>query len=790
MGISSLYKNLTFTKGSSSASSKKNESNAEPPQSMSMLARSINDEFSDYDGEEHEDENDIEVDEKYANEGNIKDKVYGERINRGEPLNWLNSPATTKGSSSYTKKYGIGAKLMMKMGYVEGTGLGSDNRGIVNPIETKLRPQGLGIGGVKEKIHDSDEAMSSSDEKKHEKQDKLEPQIDIFELIEDLELKGVEVPMKYKELSDNIEKQDIRHGNHVISNELTEAYEKLNRINNELESVIKDERFHGFQLKEIEARLNSQNEEIVQTERIVDLIESFNKEYILISDEHQKVTLVSGTLKKLTNEPYSSFKGIRETFVSIVSPIMSELFQKYFEEALDPNHLLIIILSDWAYIYREIEIIDLNQLGHWDSLIYSNIKQKLKVIIDDETKKDTVHAQLMDLLHIWMNAPVLINPTLSISNNLANEVILPFLNKKLELWSPGEDPNNSPHNFIMDYLSLLSSDESLTVGKTLIHTILEKYLNFVVYGSESSFWEKYLITERSNEYYKGVIVTELSLLFDVWIIIFDEILGEKLSLEIQNALKMSFCTFMSIHEEFSWLGSKLEFAKLELVFLLIFNFKQCKLLNEQQTIVLLQFKFFNPWIKTLVLWLQKIDYNSLQISQWYRMWYDWFCNSIKEYGMTSLVIRMVDWYFNTALQTIKDVVNDKQSFLPILPSFENNSFPANKKIYELIVNENVSTPINAETSSINVEGIPSYQLMTTFKDIVVSYCTLNDILFSTIKNKHHHELGLPLYRLESKSGKKYSSYIQDDVLWISTNIKDSEKDEYQPISLDDLTKYF
>jgi len=172
------------------------------------------------------------------------------------------------------------------------------------------------------------------------------------------------------------------------------------------------------------------------------------------------------------------------------------------------------------------------------------------------------------------------------------------------------------------------------------------------------------------------------------------------------------------------------------------------------------------------------------------MWYDWFCNSAKEYDfVASSIIRMVDWYFNTGLQIIEDIVNEKPVSLPRLPSYENDSFPANKKIYELMLNDDAYEPNNIESSSVNVEGIPSYQLLTTFKDIVVSYCMLNDILFSTIKNKHHPELGLPLYKLESKSGKKYS-YIQDDVLWISTNLQDPDKIDYQPISLDDLTKYF
>ena len=65
-------------------------------------------------------------------------------------------------STSAPMKSKFGAKMMAKMGYVEGQGLGAQGRGRLAPIETQLRPQGIGLGAVKEKT------KQAKDEEKRE----------------------------------------------------------------------------------------------------------------------------------------------------------------------------------------------------------------------------------------------------------------------------------------------------------------------------------------------------------------------------------------------------------------------------------------------------------------------------------------------------------------------------------------------------------------------------------------------------------------------------------------------
>ena len=72
-------------------------------------------------------------------------------------------------------KMSFAQRMMAKMGYKEGEGLGIGGEGMVNPIEVKMRPQGAGVGAVKEKTQQyKDEQKRAAERRGEEYEDSSE----------------------------------------------------------------------------------------------------------------------------------------------------------------------------------------------------------------------------------------------------------------------------------------------------------------------------------------------------------------------------------------------------------------------------------------------------------------------------------------------------------------------------------------------------------------------------------------------------------------------------------------
>ncbi|KAI9666838.1 MAG: hypothetical protein M1829_005641 [Trizodia sp. TS-e1964] len=82
------------------------------------------------------------------------------------PSTFGSTPQRNRNSAPSVSKMNpnsFAAKMMAKMGYVEGQGLGKSGEGILNPIESKTRPIGVGLGAVKEKTRqDKEEAKRAA----------------------------------------------------------------------------------------------------------------------------------------------------------------------------------------------------------------------------------------------------------------------------------------------------------------------------------------------------------------------------------------------------------------------------------------------------------------------------------------------------------------------------------------------------------------------------------------------------------------------------------------------------
>ena len=245
----------------------------------------------------------------------------------------------------YTK--GIGSKLMAKMGYVPGKGLGKDGSGISAPIDVKLRPQkmGLGHGGFDEKtetIKREKQAQIKQEEQEEpqlssrwKKSKKKKPSYKTAQqlLAEQMDQEGISVSKKTIVIDMTGKEtrvlEDISKLQPTLVNRLPELRHNLGILADAHQSLltrdIKSLKEHQLKLDiALQDQIHYQNKSILDSKQLQDFQKLF-----------QVICTIKQSMQDLLHETNITWESLQDHFDSEFSILESEFYTQVLELHLD-----------------------------------------------------------------------------------------------------------------------------------------------------------------------------------------------------------------------------------------------------------------------------------------------------------------------------------------------------------------------------------------------------------------------------------------------------------------------
>lgn len=536
------------------------------------------------------------------------------------------SPAVNhyEGADSNIQRYGLGAKLMMQMGYQLGKGLGANQEGIVNPIETKLRPQGLGVGGINEKVGKN---------KKIEKSPKTSGgssatsrlKEDLFVLIELLEKIKVDVPLRYKELADDPES---------TSGELENAKLKLQSVVVDIESLDSSIRVLESGIDMAEKRRTEEQGEIEMSTKLLDKLAGLK--------DNESAMDTTTTLKELS-EQFPQYNGIQEVFMAIASSHLLELFN-----LADSTENNFSILAQWALYFRSIYDFHEEALNEWDNAILNLVKDKLN-------NADQCSAEKRETLSFWLESSIIINTPLA-TEACQESIMSPLLKELVD----SHNCQNGLESDIFNYLEIFPNDKYVL---DLCAKLRDYFTNA---------WESLHGLLDKWKHYNSQIKPALRNFHDT-----------RNLLEVHDVrVDFDICATETIHRSLVKCLGALSIGPLlrdlkdliDIIADLAFTFL---LLSEYQLELLLQFQVLNPWIRSMKMEAETSKANASRNLK------DWSSYLHKKLVQFPKLEPLFVWYINTAFQVISTENHQKIT----LPTFKGKSTLAEAEILSLLLSD-------------------------------------------------------------------------------------------------------
>lgn len=697
-------------------------------------------------------------------------------------------PAASSGGNSFA------ARMMAKMGYVEGQGLGTSGQGILNPVETVARPQGVGLGAVREKSKQAkDEAKreaarrgevleDSSDEERKRRQKRKEdrrrggiagsgtstpkgPPKPKYRTAREIEADavGLEVPNVLKSLVDATGKDQklltstagLMAPLEFVNEADGEAWKIARRARHDLEAFADEwkgltERKQYAELEEaqIVEELDTQQAVLEQLTTLTSTVASLEN-LSLEQDLDSRWEEVTTKLIDIETTYQSLIEDYQVSDVAVAA--VHPLFRQSMDE-WDP-------LQKPSYLVSNLEklqsLMSRGQRGDnavqkrrqatspYETMIYTLWLPKVRSTLLNEW--DVYEpGPATALIEAWKG----LLPDFVLLN-LLNQAIVPKLSTAIKAWKPksGRKHNGSSQSFpwwLFDWLRYL--DEHHTDPKAPT-------------GLLSDAKRKFRVILDTWDLRRGLVDK-----IELW----KEVLGSEFDKALQNHLLPRLASHL--RQEFEVNPQDQDLTAFEDVM------KWKSLFKPTVFSLLLSAEFFPKWHAILHLWLTS-DPNYEEVGQWFTWWKDQVPGDINS-------SREVSDEWNRGLEMMNlalDLGDRAKTELPPPVTTEDQRRRQNE-IHGKSHHHRVKQAAPVEKNGAAAQQRKTQIEEPSFKDIAEEWCTDEGLIMVPLREAHVQS-GRPLFRITASANGKGGVlvYLKGDVVWAQNK---KAKDVWEPIGLD------
>uniref|UniRef100_A0A060SZ92 ARAD1A18678p n=1 Tax=Blastobotrys adeninivorans TaxID=409370 RepID=A0A060SZ92_BLAAD len=674
------------------------------------------------------------------------------------------SPPVSAPSNEHSSTYGIGAKLLGKMGYVPGKGLGKEGKGIVEPIEQKLRPSLLGLGGIDEKTRQArleerrkkalekgfqgledytdDEEDDAGDERRNKSQRPTPKPKTLYKTIVELEQEGLHVPSGFR----NIVNMSRPEGSAVedlasfrSSNDNTPVPEmdslvlydrargELDQYAGEWKALQTRKRDESSRLKLLESQLDQILHDISRIKQVVDAGESLLEQ----GEAGPSIDNVVELIDKIQTDFLGEIEDLQldQLAVAAISPFYSKEVSNW-DPLTDPT----LYRDKFVHWKMALGITrpapsaseQKAQASAFETLIYTTWFPRVQSCLVNEW--DHCHpSSAILLLEEWET----LIPTY-VKQALLDRAIIPRLKKSISSWKPrakqqASDHEDAPHEWLFPWLPYLDQheiDNLVSEIKSKFSTILQAWRpsrGIPIPGLSS--WADFLGSDQMDELLVNSLLPRL---------------GQYLRRELE--INPANQNMEPLEHVLEWKG-----IIKPSIFGIIFGEH-----------------VFPKWLDVLHKWLTDPDARLHDISAWYEAWYEWIPSDLRD-------IPAIKRGFNRGLDLINAALDldakDRQHKL------------------ELPKHEKVSSAPSQPARPSMTEDLTRPKPIASFREVVEAYCMSHDLFLLPLR-KAHEVLGHALYKISDNPAGHGGRlcYFEDDVLWLQSK---TDRKSYEPVSLDD-----